>query len=74
MGLDPDPIVTGIVYALHFDEASDQSAVELQSEIKERGLKSALEKYLGLRPGSDLADKIIRAEAEERVGGAPEHG
>ena len=60
-GIDPAPIVKGIVAALHFDRAEDATAPEVQKALKEQGIGYVLEHYMGLSPEEGLYE-MIRTE------------
>lgn len=53
-GVDPAPIVRGILSALRFDRPEDPTAPEIQAALKERGIGHVMEKYMGLRPDEPL--------------------
>ena len=63
-GVDPAPIVKGIVAALKFDRAEDATAPEVQAALKEQGIDAVLERYMGLEPGEALYGLIRDAWAK----------
>ena len=60
-GVDPAPIVKGIVAALHFDQPGDPTAPVLQKALKEHGIDYVMENYMGLAPGEPLWEMIRKA-------------
>ena len=60
-GIDPAPIVKGIVAALKFDRAEDATAPEIQKALREQGIDDVLEHYMGLSPEEGLYGMIKRA-------------
>ena len=63
-GVDPAPIVRGIVAALRFDLASDITAPRVQRDLREQGIGYVLEHYMGLKPDEPLYDMIRAAYAK----------
>ena len=61
-GVDPAPIVRGIVAALKFDRAEDSAAQEIQTALKEKGIEYVLGYYMGLSPDEALCQMIIDNE------------
>jgi len=57
-GRNPLPIITGIVAALHYSNASDPSAVKIQQTLREMGLSKAIEHYLGVIEQEQLIQMI----------------
>ena len=57
-GVDPAPIVKGIVAALRFDRAEDATAPEIQRALKDGGLDRVLTQYMGLQPDEPLYEMI----------------
>ena len=60
-GVDPAPIVKGILAALQFDRAEDATAPEIQKALREQGIGYVLEHYMGLKPEESLYG-MIQAE------------
>ena len=60
-GVDPSPIVKGIVAALQFDRAEDATAPEIQKALKEQGIDYVLDHYMGLKPEESLYGMIKAA-------------
>ena len=60
-GVDPAPIVKGILAALRFDRAEDATAPEIQKALKEQGIDFVLEHYMGLAPDEPLYGGIRAA-------------
>ena len=60
-GVDPSPIVKGIVAALRFDRTEDATAPEIQSALKERGVGYVMEHYMGLTEEDALYGMIEAA-------------
>ena len=60
-GVDPAPIVKGILAALKFDRAEDATAPEIQKALKENGIEYVLTHYMGLEEDEALYD-IIKTE------------
>ena len=60
-GVDPAPIVRGIVAALQFDRAEDATAPQVQAVLKEQGIDRVLEQFMGLSPEEPLY-AMIRSE------------
>ena len=60
-GVDPAPIVKGILAALKFDRAEDATAPEIQKALKEQGIDGVLEHYMGLSPEEALYGEIRAA-------------
>ena len=63
-GVDPAPIVRGIVAALRFDEPGDPTAPALQADLRERGLDYVMTNTMGLAPGEPLRALIEAAWRE----------
>lgn len=63
-GVDPMPIVKGIIAALKFDRAEDATAPEIQKALKEHGIDYVLETYMGLKPEEALYG-MIKTEYEK---------
>lgn len=53
-GLDPAPIVRGIVAALRFDQPGDPTAPLLQAALKDNGIDHVMQRYMGLQPEEPL--------------------
>ena len=64
-GVDPAPVVKGIIAALQFDREEDDTAPEIQTALKEQGIEYVLEHYMGLEKGEPLYGMI---ESEFRKG------
>lgn len=60
-GVDPAPILRGIVAALKFDRADDPTAPEIQAALKAHGVDFVIEKYMGLKPEEELYGMIKAA-------------
>lgn len=60
-GVDPAPIVKGIVAALKFDRAEDATAPEIQQALKTQGVDYVLDHYMGLKPEEPLYGMIKAA-------------
>ena len=60
-GVDPAPIVKGILAALKFDRAEDATAPEIQKALKENGIEYVLTHYMGLEEDEAFYD-IIKTE------------
>ena len=60
-GVDPDPIIRGIVAALKFDRADDPTASQVQEALKTKGIEGVLAEYMGLRPEEPLYAMIQNA-------------
>ena len=60
-GVDPAPIVEGILAALHFDRVEDATAPEVQAALKAQGIDYVLEHYMGLAPDEPLFGRIRAA-------------
>ena len=58
-GVDPAPIVKGIVSALHFDLPDDRTAPEIQRALREKGVEYVMEHYMGLKPEEPLYGMIL---------------
>jgi len=65
-GVDPAPIVQGIVAALHFDREGDATAPEIQAAMKEQGIGYVMTHYMGLSLGEPLYAMIEAAYNEEK--------
>ena len=57
-GVDPAPIVKGILAALQFDRAEDATAPEVQQALKEQGIAYVLRHYMGLDENEPLYGMI----------------
>ena len=55
------PIIQGIVAALRFDRADDPTAPQVQQALREKGIESVLEEYMGLSSDEELYDRIKNA-------------
>ena len=53
-GVDPAPIVKGILAALCFDRPEDATAPEVQAALKDHGIEYVLAHYMGLEPAEPL--------------------
>ena len=53
-GVDPAPIVKGILAALRFDRPEDATAPEVQAALKDHGIEYVLAHYMGLEPAEPL--------------------
>ncbi|TPG78084.1 mannitol-1-phosphate 5-dehydrogenase [Brevibacillus laterosporus] len=62
--MEPKALCLGIAAALSFDYNQDVEAMELQSSIKQQGLKATIIKYCGLTEESTLIDWIVEKYAE----------
>lgn len=60
-GVDPSPIINGIIAALKFDKEGDPTASEIQSALKEHGIDFVIEKYMGLAKDEKLFGMIKAA-------------
>ena len=60
-GVDPAPIVKGIIAALDFDRLEDATAPEVQHALKENDITYVLEHYMGLLPDEKLYRMIVQA-------------
>ena len=60
-GVDPSPIVRGIIAALRFDYPGDPTAPQVQQALSERGIEYVLEHYMGLMPEEPLYGMILEA-------------
>ena len=60
-GIDPAPIVKGILAALKFDRSEDATAPEVQQALKEQGIGYVLSHYMGLAPEEPLYGMIRAA-------------
>jgi len=58
-GLAPVNIVKGIAAALHYANPEDESAVALQSMVRERGFESVLREVCRIEPGEELFGMIM---------------
>jgi len=58
-GVQPEAIARGIAAALRFDPPDDSIAVELQSQLKEKGVDKVLEEICEILPGENLA-RLVR--------------
>jgi mannitol-1-phosphate 5-dehydrogenase len=64
-GVDPAPIVRGILAALRFDLPQDPTAPRLQQALKEQGIEAVMEQFMGLAPDEPLYDMIRAAYARQ---------
>ena len=64
-GVDPAPIVKGIVAALRFDRAEDVTAPQVQQVLREQGVEGVMRQFMGLTPGEPLYDMICAAYAQQ---------
>ena len=53
-GVDPAPIVKGILAALRFDRPEDATAPEVQAALKDQGIEYVLAHYMGLESSEPL--------------------
>ena len=53
-GVDPSPIVRGILAALKFDRAEDITAPEVQKTLREQGIDAVMERFMGLKSDEPL--------------------
>ena len=60
-GVDPSPIITGIVAALKFDRADDPTAPEIQKALREQGVEHVMQHYMSLQPDEPLYGMILKA-------------
>ena len=60
-GVDPSPIIRGIVAALKFDHEGDPTAPQVQDALKKNGIAHVLETYMGLGPDEELFHRIQTA-------------
>lgn len=60
-GVDPSPIITGIVAALKFDRADDPTAPEIQKALREQGVEHVMQRYMSLQPDEPLYGMILKA-------------
>ena len=60
-GVDPSPIITGIVAALKFDRADDPTAPEIQKALREQGVEYVMQRYMSLQPDEPLYGMILKA-------------
>lgn len=60
-GVDPSPIVRGIIAALRFDYPGDPTAPQVQRALREEGIEYVLEHYMGLLPDEPLYGMILEA-------------
>lgn len=60
-GVDPAPIVRGIVAALHFNAPGDPTAPILQRDLREKGLDYVMTHTMGLGPEEPLRALIAAA-------------
>lgn len=58
-GLDNRYLLRGAACALLYTDDNDPQAVELQTYIKENGVESAIEKYIGAEKGSHVMNVIL---------------
>ncbi len=60
-GVDPSPVIRGIVAGLRFDMPGDATAPEIQAVLKEQGIDFVIEKYMGLAKDEPLFGMIKAA-------------
>ena len=60
-GIDPSPIIRGIVAGLKFNMPGDATAPEVQAALKEQGIEYVIEKYMGLSKDEELFGMIKAA-------------
>ena len=60
-GIDPAPVIKGIVAGLKFDREGDPTAPEIQKALKEQGIEYVIEKYMGLAKDEPLFGMIKAA-------------
>jgi mannitol-1-phosphate 5-dehydrogenase len=60
-GVDPSPIIRGIVAGLKFNMPGDATAPEVQTALKEQGIDYVIEKYMGLSKDEELFGMIKAA-------------
>ena len=60
-GVDPTPVIRGIVAGLKFDRAEDATAPEVQAALREQGIDYVIEKYMGLAKDEPLFGMIKAA-------------
>ena len=60
-GIDPSPIVRGIVAALKFDREDDSTAPQVQAALREKGIAHVIENYMGLGAQEKLFGMIKAA-------------
>jgi len=63
-GVDPTPIIRGIVAGLKFDMPGDPTAGEVQAALREQGIDHVIEKYMNLEKDEPLF-AMIKAAYEE---------
>ena len=60
-GIDPTPVIKGIVAGLKFDREGDPTAPEIQKALKEQGIEYVIERYMGLAKEEPLFNMIKAA-------------
>ena len=60
-GVDPAPIIRGIVAALKFDQEGDATAPQVQAALKSEGVAHVIEQFMGLKPDEPLFGMIQSA-------------
>ena len=60
-GIDPAPVIKGIVAGLKFDREGDPTAPEIQRALKEQGIDYVIETYMGLKKEEPLFGMIKAA-------------
>lgn len=60
-GVDPAPIIKGIVAGLSFDKEGDPSSAQIQADLKEKGIDYVIENYMGLKNDEPLYGMIKEA-------------
>lgn len=60
-GVDPAPIIRGIVAALKFDQEGDATAPQVQAALKSEGVAHVIEQFMGLKPEEPLFGMIQSA-------------
>jgi len=58
MGILPAPILMGVKAALAFNPSADESAHQLQADIKEKGLEYVILHYMGVEMKEELFDRL----------------
>ena len=60
-GVDPAPIIRGIVAGLKFNHEGDPTAPEIQKALSEQGIDYVIEHYMGLEKTEPLFGMIKAA-------------
>ena len=63
-GVNPKNIIKGIVAGLKYDNKNDESAIIIQSLIKDKGLKQCLKQICGINEETELFNNILKAYEE----------